>query len=102
MARAHPSQVAAHQIAAAARLRGTVRGMDAARKRGDELVAEARDDARLLKYLAEEVVGTASAKNPRLDAEVTQRALMAGYRQLLSHAHNLEHVLSLYDEKLDG
>lgn len=75
--------------------------MDQARRRAEEHLAQIRADAYLLKYLATEVVGQAKAKDAHLDPDVTEHALLAGYRQLLAHAHNYEHVLDLYDRKLD-
>lgn len=76
--------------------------MDAARRRGEELIDEAREDARLLRYLATDVITQGPAlKNPTTDIDVTQRALLAGYAALLRHAHNLEHVLGVYDRMIE-
>lgn len=77
--------------------------MDAARTRSEEMVEEAREDARLLRYLATEVITQGPAiRDPKTEIEITQRALLAGYAALLRHAHNMEHVNAVYDRMIDA
>lgn len=76
--------------------------MNAARRRSEEMVDEAREDAKLLRYLATDVLASGpSFRDSKTDVEVVQRALLAGYRQLLAHAHNLEHCNAIWDRLLD-